>query len=171
MFQYLMYKKKLYNMEAKRFPKIASNSNQNPSLQLEQGWNKDTQSWIKHCGKRTTSSWRIRIKFKILLKKLEGKRKLRYYKEVINRNLANQNYLFVFTSAKNKMNIANIRTNYHDLLSETGHWLIPKTPQEKRVCHLCDTKKIKDENHSLGLPHSYSHPFSFPKPLPHYQPP
>jgi len=37
-------------------------------------------------------------------KKLEGKRKLKYYKEVINTTLANQNYLYASTSAKKTMN-------------------------------------------------------------------
>ena len=39
-------------------------------------------------------------------KELEGKRKLRYYKEVINPNLDNHNYLSVLTSTKKKVNIA-----------------------------------------------------------------
>lgn len=39
---YLMYKKKLYNMETKRFSKISSNSSQNPYLWLKQGWHKDS---------------------------------------------------------------------------------------------------------------------------------
>ena len=48
-------------------------------------------------------------------KNLEVKRKLRYYKEDINPNLKYQTYLFVFTSIKNKINIAKIRTNSYDL--------------------------------------------------------
>ena len=46
-------------------------------------------------------------------KELEGKRKLRYYKEVINPILDNQNYLSLLTKTKKKMNIARIRTNSH----------------------------------------------------------
>ena len=42
MFKYLMYKNKLYNMESKRLPKIASNFNQNPHLCLKRGWHKDS---------------------------------------------------------------------------------------------------------------------------------
>jgi len=52
-------------------------------------------------------------------KELEGIRKLRYYKEVIKPTLDNENYLFVLTSTKKKMNITRIRTNSHDLQSET----------------------------------------------------
>ena len=52
-------------------------------------------------------------------KELEGTRKLRYYKEVIKPTLDNQNYLFVLTSTKKKMSITRIRTNSHDLQSET----------------------------------------------------
>jgi len=41
--------------------------------------------------------------------------------------IEDQNYLFVLTSAKKKINIFKIRTRSHDLLSETGHWSILKT--------------------------------------------
>ena len=82
-------------------------------------------------------------------KELEEKRKLRYYKDVINPNLEDQNYLFVLTSVKKKISIAKIRTNSHELHSEIGRWSIPKTQWEERVCHLCDTKNIEDEKHFL----------------------
>jgi hypothetical protein len=82
-------------------------------------------------------------------KELEEKRKLRYYKDVINPNLEHQNYLSVFPSVKKKISIAKIRTNSHKLHSEIGHWSIPKTPWDERVCHLCDTKKVEDEKHFL----------------------
>ena len=61
------------------------------------------------------------------------KRKLRYYKEIINPNLENQNCLSVVTSSWRKINIAEIRTNSRELHSETGHWSIPKTPWAERV--------------------------------------
>jgi hypothetical protein len=67
-------------------------------------------------------------------KELEGKRKLRYYKDVINPNLEDQNYLF-----------------------ETGCWSIPKMPWDERVCHLCDTKKVEDEKHFLLDCPAYTH--------------
>ena len=51
MFRYMMYKKKLYNMEAKRLPKITSNSSKN-HLRLKQGWHKDAKSWLDHWDKR-----------------------------------------------------------------------------------------------------------------------
>jgi hypothetical protein len=82
-------------------------------------------------------------------KELEEKRKLRYYKDVINPNLEDQNYLSVLPSVKKKISIAKIRTNSHELHSETGRWSIPKTPWDERVCHLCDTKKVEDEKHFL----------------------
>jgi hypothetical protein len=53
-------------------------------------------------------------------KELEEKRKLRYYKDVINPNLEDQNYLSVFPSVKKKISIAKIRTNSLELHSETG---------------------------------------------------
>jgi hypothetical protein len=68
----------------------------------------------------------IKSKFKKKMwcdKELEEKRKLRYYKDVINLNLENQNYLSVLTSVKKKISIAKIRTNSHKLHSETGHSL------------------------------------------------
>ena len=48
MFRYMMYKKKLYNMESKRLPKIALNFCQNPYFRLKCGWHKDAQSWLNH---------------------------------------------------------------------------------------------------------------------------
>jgi hypothetical protein len=59
-------------------------------------------------------------------KELEEKIKLRYYKEVINPNLEDQNYIFVLTSVKKKKNISKIRKNSHELHNETEHWSIPK---------------------------------------------
>ena len=82
-------------------------------------------------------------------KELEEKRKLRYYKDVINPNLEDQNYLFVLPSVKKKISIAKIRTNYHELHSETGRWSISKMPWDERACHLCDTKKVEYGNYFL----------------------
>ena len=61
-------------------------------------------------------------------KDLETKRKLPYYKEVINPTLEAQKYLYVLTSSKKKTNIGKIRTNSHELHNETDHWAVPKTP-------------------------------------------
>ena len=64
----------------------------------------------------------IKSKFKKKMwfdKELEEKRKLRYYKDVINPNLEDQNYLSVLPSVKKKISIAKIRTNSHELHSET----------------------------------------------------
>ena len=44
---------------------------------------------------------------------LAAKRKLRYYKEVINPNFEDQKYLSVVTSSQKKINIAKIRMNSH----------------------------------------------------------
>jgi hypothetical protein len=43
MTRYLMYKNKINNMEDKRIPKVASNSNQN-HLGLKKRWHKDAKS-------------------------------------------------------------------------------------------------------------------------------
>ena len=82
-------------------------------------------------------------------KELEEKRKLMYYKDVINPNLEDQNYLSVLKSVKKKISIVKIRTNSDELHSEIVHWSIPKTPWDERVCHLCDTTKVEDENNFL----------------------
>ena len=90
-------------------------------------------------------------------KDLEAKRKLRYYKEVINPTLEDQKYISVLTSSKKKTNIAKIRTNSHEILSETGRWTIPKTPWVERICRLCENVNIEDENHFLLECPTYTH--------------
>ena len=52
-------------------------------------------------------------------KNLEGKRKLRYYKEVTNPNLEDQKYLSVLTISKNNISISNMRMNSHELQIKT----------------------------------------------------
>jgi hypothetical protein len=55
--------------------------------------------------KKYTIKKNFKSKFKEKMwcdKELEEKRKLRYYKDVINPNLEDQNYLFVFPSVKKK---------------------------------------------------------------------
>ena len=61
-------------------------------------------------------------------KELEAKRKLRYYKEVINPTVDNQNYLSMLTSTKSKMNISRIRNKSRELQSDTKRSSTPKTP-------------------------------------------
>jgi hypothetical protein len=90
-------------------------------------------------------------------KELEEKRKLRYYKDAINPNIEDQNYLSVLPSVKKKISIDKIRTNSHEIHSETGRWSIPKTPWDERVCHFCDTKKVEDEKHFLLDCPAYTH--------------
>ena len=62
------------------------------------------------------------------VKKMEDKRKLRYYKEVINPIVDNQNYLSMLTSTKSKMNIARIRNKSRELQSDSKRSSTPKTP-------------------------------------------
>ena len=94
----------------------------------------------------------ITSKFKEKLwceKNLVVERKLRYYKEIINPNLEDKKYLSVVTSSCTKINITKIRTNSHELHSETWCWSIPKTSWEERVYHLCESMSFEDENHFL----------------------
>jgi hypothetical protein len=71
------------------------------------GWHKDAKSWLNHWGIKEEVTLQnndnikniITSKFKEKLwcnKELEDKRKLRYYKEVINPNLEDQKYLSMF---------------------------------------------------------------------------
>ena len=63
----------------------------------------------------------ITSKFKTRMrdnKILEGKRKLIYYKEAINPNLEDQNYLSVLTISKNNISISNMRMNSHSFKSK-----------------------------------------------------
>ena len=90
-------------------------------------------------------------------KDIESKRKLRYYKEAINPTLEDRKYLSIFTNSKKKINIAKIRTNSHELHSETGRWTVPKTPWMERICHLCENMNIEDENHFLLECPTYTH--------------
>jgi len=68
---------------------------------------------------------------------------------VSNPILADNNWISILTTAKKKINIVKIRTNYHDLWRETECWSIPKTPLDETIYHLCDTKQFEDENHFL----------------------
>ena len=147
-------------MESKSFPKIASKFSQNPQIRLKLWQYKDAQSWLNHWGIKKEISMGskdsvkeiITSKFKDKLwedKELEGKRKLRYYKEVINPTLDNQKYLFVLTNTKKKMNIARIRTNSHELQSETGWWSIPKTLWNDRIYQIVILSRWKMKNTSF----------------------
>ena len=70
-------------------------------------------------GKKCHSS---KFKEKLLCdKELEDKRKLRYYKEVINPCLKDKKHLYALTSIKKKINVVKIGTNSHKLHSEIGH--------------------------------------------------
>ena len=90
-------------------------------------------------------------------KDLEAKKKLRYYKEVINPTLEDQKYLSVLTSSKKKINITKIRTNSHELHSETSRWVVPKTPWVEKIRHLCENMNIEDQNHFLLECPAYTH--------------
>ena len=153
----LLYKQKINSMGDHRLPKLALNSSQN-HLRLKWGWYKNTRAWLNHWEIDETIALQninnikniVTSKFKEKLwstKYLEAKRKLRYYKEVINHTLEDQKYLSVLTSSKKKINIAKIRMNSHELHSETGRWAIPKTPWVERICHICENRNIEDENH------------------------
>ena len=109
MTRYLMYKHKINNMGNKRLPKIALNSSKN-QLHLKRCQCKDIMAWLNHWGIDENDILHnidnikniITFKFKEKLwseENLTVKRKLRYYKEVINPNLKNKKYLSVATSS------------------------------------------------------------------------
>jgi hypothetical protein len=94
MTRYLMYKNKLNNMEDKRLPKVVSKSSHNHH-RLKRGWHKDARSWINYWGimeetilqNKDNIKENVKSKFKEKMwcdKELEGKIKLKYYKDVIN---------------------------------------------------------------------------------------
>ena len=149
----MIYNKKLDNMQKKRLPKISSKCTKNPHLFLKCGWHKDALSCLNHWGIKEELNMGGKDKIKNTItsnfkdklwedQELEVKRKLIYYKEVANPTLDNHNYLSMFSSNNKKMNIAKIRTNFHELQSDTGWWSIPKTPWNDRICLICDSNKI-----------------------------
>jgi len=148
-----MYKQKINNMGDERLPKIALKSSQT-HLHLKRSWCKYVSVWLSHWGVDKNDTLQninnikniITSKFKEKMwckKDLEDKRKLRYYKEVINPNLEDQKYL------KKKVHIAKIRMNSHELHSEIGHWKTPKTLWVERICHIFETMSVEDESHFL----------------------
>ena len=151
-----------------RLPKIALNSSKN-QLRLKRSWCKDTMAQLNHWGinendilqnidnAKTIITSKFKEKFSCE-ENLAVKRKLRYYKEVINHiNLEDQKYLLVVTNSRKKINIAKIRMTSHELHSETRRWSIPKTPWAERICHLCESISIEDENHFLLEHLTYTH--------------
>jgi len=84
-------------------------------------------------------------------KNFQDKRKLRYYKEVANLDLEDQQYLLVLRSEKKKINISKIRTNSHWLHSVARIWTISKTKWDEIISHHFDTKRVEDENHFLYI--------------------
>ena len=86
MTRYLMYKKKLNNIEEKRLPKISSKSTLNHH-RLKQGWHKDAQSWLSHwrimeetiLQNKDTIKNIIKSKFKekMLCDRVKGKKKIK----------------------------------------------------------------------------------------------
>ena len=93
----------------------------------------------------------------LIMSKILLERKLRYYKEFINPYFEDQKYLSVVTISKKKINIEKIRTDSHELRSETRHWSIPKSPWVERVFHLCESMRVEDENHFLLKCLAYTH--------------
>jgi hypothetical protein len=138
-------------MEDKRLPKIVSKSSGNHHLL---GWHKDAHSCYwgimedNILQNNNTIKNIIKSKFKEKMwcdKELEKKRKLRYYKYAINHNQEDQNYLFVLTSVKKRITIDKIRTNYHELYSETRGWSILKCLNMKE-CVFVTLRRLKMEN-------------------------
>ena len=50
-----------------------------------------------------------------------------------------------------------MRTNSHELHSETGRWTVPKTPSVERICRLYENMNIEDKNHFLLECPEYTH--------------
>ena len=154
--------------EDKRLLKIALKYTQDRGW-IKRGWHKDNMSWLNYWGIDKSATLQninnipniITSMFKKKMwgeNDLEVKRKLRYYKEVINPNLEDQNDLSILTSLKKKKkNITNIRMNSHEIHSEMGRLTLPKTPWVERIFHLCENMSVEDENHFLLECPAYTH--------------
>jgi hypothetical protein len=94
----------------------------------------------------------IKSKFKEKMwcdKELKEKRKLRCYKDVINHNLEDENYLFVLTSVKKKISITKIRTNSHELHS-VGIGQFLKFHDMKECVTFVTLRRLKMKNLTLS---------------------
>ena len=163
-----MHKNKLNNLGYQRLPIFFLNSSQN-NLRIKWGWYKDTKAWLEHWEIDEIGALQninnieniVTSKFKEKMwceKDLKDKRKLRYYKAVMNPTLEDQKYISVLTISKKKTNISKIRTNSHELHSETGCWIVPKTPWVEMSCRLCENRNIQDEKSlPLRLPSVHPH--------------
>ena len=109
----LLYKHEINNMRDHRIPKLALHSSQNHQ-RFKRGWYKDTGAQLNHWEIDENVALQninnikniVTSKFKEKMwceKDLEAKRKLRYYKEIINPTLEDQKYLSVLTSSKKKI--------------------------------------------------------------------
>ena len=127
----------LISMKNDRLRITASNISKSHS-RTKRGWTRDAMSWLNHWGILEEDALRdinivkrtIITKFKKKMwsnREIENNRKL-YYKQIIKPKLEDQNYLFIFVSLRKKINIAKIRTNFHESHSETSSWTTPKTP-------------------------------------------
>ena len=76
-------------------------------------------------------------------------RKEKYYIEEFNPtyNHHQKDYIGANISWRAKMLIAQLRTNSHQLHSETGRWKRPKEAWEERVCTFCTSEKVETEKH------------------------
>ena len=121
-----MYKNNLNNVGDQGLPKIVLNYSQNHLL-VKRGWLKDVTTWLKYS--RIEESITVQninniknsITFMWCKEDFEVKRKLGYYKEIINPNFEDQNYLFILTKAS----------------------LVQKT------CHLYQSMNIEEKKHFL----------------------
>ena len=81
--------------------------------------------------------------------KEEDKKKVKYYKHVIDHNLEDQKYLYVFTILKKKIDIPKVRTKSLEIHSYIGNLTIPKRPSNKIIWCLCKRRNVGNKNHFL----------------------
>jgi hypothetical protein len=58
-------------------------------------------------------------------------------------------YIGANISWRDKMFIAQLRTNSHQLYCEIEHWKRPKEAWEERVCVSCNSGKVETEKHFI----------------------
>ena len=53
------------------------------------------------------------------------------------------------TNVKHRKAITRLRISAHNLAIERGRYTYPKTPVEKRLCKVCNTNEVENEQHFL----------------------
>ena len=92
------------------------------------------------------SSWRHSI---------EHSKKLEFYK-VFKDEYSTSDYLYQLRNFNERRNLVKFKISNHKLMIELGRYQIDHVPRENRLCPLCDSSQIENENHVLFQCQQYS---------------